>query len=163
MAKTKKPTNSKRIKSPKRIWLDHQLVVQYRIHHHFRDPQWINPPGRIEEFVINLLREIFGRGWDCYNSGLGGGVVTYGVLYNPKGDMTIADRDSFAQWLRDQPIRASVGLGDTEPFGSSDIMREGMEFVFDFDNLNDLDHQEAMRHFADLASEPLSPKSPHSK
>lgn len=102
-------------------------------------------PRGFKDRFESALREdaIVGKGLKCYLGALGGNRFTYGFVWRPGGDITLADREQFEEWLRAQPVTCKVALGDPEPMESSDINRELTERVFELDQQSAADRRAA--------------------
>ena len=97
-------------------------VFQFRID--------FDPAPKPRDFSKRLLGQVLSMGLDCYIGGLGGFSLSYGVVMGGRRDVTSADREAFAEWVRRQGMACRVALGDLEPFGESVITRDVTECVF---------------------------------
>ncbi|MFG0295548.1 MAG: hypothetical protein ACF8PG_06540, partial [Maioricimonas sp. JB045] len=122
-----------------------QLAVQFLI----RYAGDANHPDRMREFSDGLHRYITGDvGLACLWGGQGGMATVYGVLYHEDEttNITIADREQIAGWIREQRIDCTVSFGDPEPIDSYDMMRDLTELVFDVRNLTDEDRDQGREY-----------------
>ena len=101
-------------------------AIQFRVH--VDHPT--GPPADVYALEARLRAYIFGRRWDCYLGALGGAALTYGVVFDPRSDLTAGDRNRLADWLGSQPIRATVHQGDPEPVDRTDVSRSANEVSF---------------------------------
>jgi hypothetical protein len=69
----------------------------------------------------------------------GGTANTYGVVHRKRWGVKEADRQALADWIRAQPIRATVRLGALEEDTAvTELARDITEWVFEVNNLSAL-------------------------
>ena len=89
-----------------------------------------NPPRRKDDFETSL-KGFFRDAGLCFLIGaLGGKTHTYGVIWREAGEVSQADREAVASFVRLQPIRATADLSDLEgKTEATDFVRDIKEEV----------------------------------
>ncbi len=114
-----------------------QPVFQFSI----RYGMYANPSGRMEA-IAQALRELVSQeGLESYFGSLGGGVHTYGTIWREAAPLGIHDRNKLEHWLREQPMMATVRLGQLEELDESGILNAPYDCEFTVDNLTDADRK----------------------
>jgi hypothetical protein len=94
-----------------------------------------NPPGTIERFEEDLKAYLKGRRLRFLVGGQGGTACSYGAVFRKRWGVKEEHRLALADWIKAQPIRATVRLGDLEEDDQSTVLvREITEWVFEVDN-----------------------------
>jgi hypothetical protein len=105
---------------------------------------YTNPPYRKDQFS-EALKEFFrANGLDFLMSALGGMIHTTGIVFRKDGEISQQDRERLAQFISQQPILATVHIGELEQqTESTDYFRPITEWVFSVDNLTQADRLQA--------------------
>ena len=74
--------------------------------------------------------------------------TVYGVIYreDEAANITVADRERIASWIRKQRIDCTATFGDPESIDSYDMMRDLTELVFEVRNLTDEDRDQGRKY-----------------
>ena len=109
------------------------LIFLYDIEY----PPFANPRGRKEQLEDAFKEQAIRANGLCFlMSALAGMWRTRGIVYRQDEDVTLADRDKVEAWLRKQPVRCTVRLGDLEVEAAGiEYFRPVVERVFEVDNL----------------------------
>lgn len=88
----------------------------------------------------------------CIWGNQGGMATVYGLLYreDETTNITIADRERIADWIRSQRIDCTATFGDPEPEDSYDMMRDLTELVFEVRNLTEEDRDQGRKYIESI-------------
>ena len=122
-----------------------QLAIQFLI----RYAKNVNPPNRMRDLSDGLRRYITDEAkLECLWGGQGGMATVYGVIYrkDEAANITVADRETIANWIRKQQIDCTATFGDPDPMDAYDMMRDFSELVFEVQNLTDEDRRQGREY-----------------
>jgi uncharacterized protein YggL (DUF469 family) len=108
-------------------------------------PGW-NPPRTRDRFAAVLRSYFESQGLDAGMSALGADVRCQGDVRRNDGPVTEEDRQALAEWIRTQPVKCIVRLGQLETeLEDTQYFREITEWVFEVGDLTDEDRAQAAR------------------
>jgi hypothetical protein len=94
-------------------------VMNYYCVYKLTFPDKANPRGRLQE-IADRVHGWFKSNQIKYGMGAQGGIsCIYGMMYAESAVDIDSIRESFADWLKTQPMRCDVQLGQTKPVSDS--------------------------------------------